>query len=302
MRRLPRLFGLQGVRGRPRRRQVRAEGPVRPRELRDRRGPGRQDAGLWRVRRPADLVRHRAQEGAPLGGAHAKWIRRRRLEPGRQGRRQRGRRHGLPAVGRRDRQAAPRAARARREDAARTSGRCSTRPRSRPTASTWRPATRSARCRSGRWRPASRSASVEAPVMYTWDPVAAAALDRRHPRRWPSRRTARRWPSAGSGKIGNIDHLEANARIELFDWAAQKRLTEYAADKSKGLVNRLRFAPDGVVAARGRRGQRGLPAAPRPRRQEDAPAGKGRGPRPRRRHRREGRNGDSGRAQQGRRV
>jgi len=85
---------------------------------------------------------------------------------------------------------------------------------------------------------------VEAPVMYTWDPV-----QRLHSiggiRSLAFAPDGKTLAVGGIGKIGNIDHLEANARIELFDWAAQKRLAEYTADKSKGLVNRLQFAPDG---------------------------------------------------------
>jgi WD40 repeat protein len=85
---------------------------------------------------------------------------------------------------------------------------------------------------------------VEAPVMYTWDPV-----QRLHSiggiRSLAFTPDGKTLAVGGIGKIGNIDHLEANARIELFDWAAQKRLTEFVADKSKGLVNRLQFAPDG---------------------------------------------------------
>src|SRR4051812_32526592 len=95
-------------------------------------------------------------------------------------------------------------------------------------------------------------AEVEAPIMYTWDPtqrlhsiggVRSLAFS-------PDGKTL---AVGGTGKIGNIDHLEANARIELFDWAAQKRLTEFVADKSKGLVNRLLFTPDGscLLAAGG---------------------------------------------------
>src|SRR4051812_7192006 len=93
---------------------------------------------------------------------------------------------------------------------------------------------------------------VEAPVMYTWDPV-----QRLHSiggiRSLAFAPDGKTLAVGGTGKIGNIDHLEANARIELFDWTAQKRLTEYTADKSKGLVNRLQFAPDGswLIAAGG---------------------------------------------------
>jgi WD40 repeat protein len=95
-------------------------------------------------------------------------------------------------------------------------------------------------------------AEVEAPVMYTWDPV-----QRLHSiggiRSLAFSPDGKTLAVGGIGKIGNIDHLEANARIELFDWAAQKRSAEFAADKSKGIVNHLRFAPDGswLLAAGG---------------------------------------------------
>ena len=95
-------------------------------------------------------------------------------------------------------------------------------------------------------------AEVEAPVMYTWDPV-----QRLHSiggvRSVAFSPDGKTLAVGGIGKIGNIDHLEANARVELFDWAARKRLTEYVADKSKGIVNCLRFAPDGswLLAAGG---------------------------------------------------
>jgi WD40 repeat protein len=95
-------------------------------------------------------------------------------------------------------------------------------------------------------------AEMEAPVMYTWDPV-----QRLHSiggiRSLAFSPDGKTLAVGGTGKIGNIDHLEANARIELFDWVAQKRLTEYVADKGKGLVNFLQFAPDGswLLAAGG---------------------------------------------------
>jgi hypothetical protein len=56
----------------------------------------------------------------------------------------------------------------------------------------------------------------------------------------------------GTGKIGNIDHLEAKARIELFDWAAGKRLAEHVSDR-QGITNHLDYAPDGswLLAAGG---------------------------------------------------
>ena len=47
------------------------------------------------------------------------------------------------------------------------------------------------------------------------------------------------------GKVGNIDHLEGKARVEVFDWKAGKQAAEFPGDKFSGLVNALRFAPDG---------------------------------------------------------
>src|SRR6478735_6173400 len=95
-------------------------------------------------------------------------------------------------------------------------------------------------------------AEMEAPVMYTWDPV-----QRLHSiggiRSLAFSPDGKTLAVGGTGKIGNIDHLEAKARIELFDWSTQKRSIEYVSDKSQGLVNALRFTPDGscLLAAGG---------------------------------------------------
>ena len=48
------------------------------------------------------------------------------------------------------------------------------------------------------------------------------------------------------GKVGNIDHLEGKARVEVFDVAAKKSVVVFESDKFKGLVNRLEFAADGA--------------------------------------------------------
>ena len=95
-------------------------------------------------------------------------------------------------------------------------------------------------------------AELEAPIMYTWDQV-----QRLHSiggiRTLAFSPNGKTLAVGGTGKIGNIDHLEAKARVELFDWASQKRLVEYASDKSQGIVNHLEFAPDGswLLAAGG---------------------------------------------------
>jgi WD40 repeat protein len=87
-------------------------------------------------------------------------------------------------------------------------------------------------------------ASVEAPIMYTWDKV-----QRLHSiggvRSLAFSPDGKLLAVGGTGKIGNIDHLEAKSRIEVFDWKAGKQVAEFVGDKSQGLVNKLAFAPDG---------------------------------------------------------
>jgi WD40 repeat protein len=90
-----------------------------------------------------------------------------------------------------------------------------------------------------------QAATLEAPVMYTWDPVA-----RRHSigglRSLAFSPDSKLLAAGGIGKIGNIDHLEGKARVEVFDWAAGKRTHEFPGDKFNGLVNSLRFHPEGA--------------------------------------------------------
>ena len=86
--------------------------------------------------------------------------------------------------------------------------------------------------------------AVEAPVMYTWDQV-----QRLHSiggvRALAFSPDGKQLAVGGTGKIGNIDHLEAKARIEVFDWKAGKQTAEFPGDKHQGIVNRLAWAPDG---------------------------------------------------------
>jgi WD40 repeat protein len=88
--------------------------------------------------------------------------------------------------------------------------------------------------------------SVEVPEMYTWDPV-----QRRHSiggiRGLAFSPDSRLLAVGGIGKIGNIDHLDGKARIEIFDWQKGERTHEFASDKLKGLVEDLKFFPDGEL-------------------------------------------------------
>jgi len=89
------------------------------------------------------------------------------------------------------------------------------------------------------------AATFETPVMYTWDPV-----QRVHSiggiRSLAFSPDGTQLAVGGMGKVGNIDHLEGKARLEVFDWRKGERLWEVQSDKFSGLINHLEYEPTGA--------------------------------------------------------
>ena len=97
-----------------------------------------------------------------------------------------------------------------------------------------------------------KAAELDAPVMYTWDKA-----QRLHSiggiRSLAFSPDGTQLAVGGMGKVGNIDHLEGNARLEVYTWADGKQVAEFPDNKFKGLVTQLRWAADGswLLAAGG---------------------------------------------------
>jgi WD40 repeat protein len=95
------------------------------------------------------------------------------------------------------------------------------------------------------WETASGKSvkTMEAPGLYTWDPV-----QRRHSiggiRSIAFSPDADSLAVGGIGKIGNVDHLEGKARVEIFAWEKAEHTHEMQSDKFNGLVEHLEYLPD----------------------------------------------------------
>ncbi len=86
--------------------------------------------------------------------------------------------------------------------------------------------------------------TLEAPGMYTWDPV-----QRKHSiggiRALAFSADGTYLAAGGISKINNVDHLDGKARIEIFDWQKGTKTHEYVDDKFKGIIEHLAFHPEG---------------------------------------------------------
>jgi WD40 repeat protein len=87
-------------------------------------------------------------------------------------------------------------------------------------------------------------ALMDAPENYTWDPK-----QRRHSigglRSCAFSPDGEKLAVGGMGQVGNIDHLEGKARVEIFNWKSAEKTHVYGENEYKGLVNSLAWHPDG---------------------------------------------------------
>ena len=93
--------------------------------------------------------------------------------------------------------------------------------------------------------------TLDAPGHYTWDPRA-----RRHSigglRSLRFSSDGKQLYTGGIEKIGNVDHLGASGRLEIFDWEKGESLKVIKNGGSfKGLVEHIEFAPNGKWAVLG---------------------------------------------------
>lgn len=87
-------------------------------------------------------------------------------------------------------------------------------------------------------------AKLESADMYTWD-----SKQRRHSiggiRSVSFSPDGKQLAVGGMGQVGNIDHLEGKARVEVFDWQIGEKTHAYGDNSFKGLVESLAFHPKG---------------------------------------------------------
>ena len=239
------------------RRQVRAEGALRARDLRHRRRAGGDDARLRRLRRQAHLVRHHDRRSDPPDRCSLEVDSQGRLLTGRQARSPAWPTTWSAASGMRKRANSSTNSAGTRSKRRTTSARCST-PDLLADGKLLATGDKVAHVVVWDVKTGHRIGRAKAPVMYTWDKV-----QRLHSiggvRSLAFSPDGKQLAVGGTGKIGNIDHLEAKSRIEVFDWKAGKpdcRVRQrQTGDREPAGVVAVRV----VAAWRGRSG-RGVPA------------------------------------------